>query len=287
MHGLNLYDYGARNYDPAICQFTSMDPLCERYYHINPYAYCAGNPVKYVDFNGDFPILINGRVSCNLERHNARYWSEDIRNTISQYTGYSQSQFKYVDGDRGLFVPQRINNGQLQGEDDASSIYQRLKESSVNGEITEQLQIFSHSRGSAFAVGYMRGLSSEIKKLAKHDGLSFQYGENNIIQYSVNLAPHQSNEIYYGYGQAGITNINVSHYGDLLSGNDAKGNVINIHSNIGNLLKFDQHGNNTYNKELQIILQCLNRNSYILQNLKTYYMNWDQNHNNYIKSIVE
>ena len=29
-----------------------MDPLCEKYYHISPYAYCAGNPVKYVDPDG-------------------------------------------------------------------------------------------------------------------------------------------------------------------------------------------------------------------------------------------
>ena len=53
MHGLNLYDYSARQYDAAIGQFTSMDPLCEKYYHISPYAYCAGNPVKYTDPTGD------------------------------------------------------------------------------------------------------------------------------------------------------------------------------------------------------------------------------------------
>lgn len=53
MHGLNEYDYGARQYDPAIGMFTSMDPLCEKYYHISPYAYCGGNPVKFIDLNGD------------------------------------------------------------------------------------------------------------------------------------------------------------------------------------------------------------------------------------------
>ena len=52
MHGLNLYDYSARQYDAAIGQFTSMDPLCEKYYHISPYAYCAGNPVNAVDPDG-------------------------------------------------------------------------------------------------------------------------------------------------------------------------------------------------------------------------------------------
>ena len=39
MHGLDQYDYGARRYDAAIGMFTSMDPLCEKYYNINPYQY--------------------------------------------------------------------------------------------------------------------------------------------------------------------------------------------------------------------------------------------------------
>ena len=59
MHGLNLYDFSARQYDAAIGQFTSVDPLCENYYHISPYSYCAGNPVKYVDPDGGY-IQVKG-----------------------------------------------------------------------------------------------------------------------------------------------------------------------------------------------------------------------------------
>jgi RHS repeat-associated protein len=59
MHGLNEYDYGARQYDPAISKFTTMDPLCEKYYHISPYAYCAGNPVNLMDLDGRHIYTIN------------------------------------------------------------------------------------------------------------------------------------------------------------------------------------------------------------------------------------
>ena len=52
IHALNWYDYGARWYDPAMYLFTSRDPMCEKYYHISPYAYCGGNPVNAIDFNG-------------------------------------------------------------------------------------------------------------------------------------------------------------------------------------------------------------------------------------------
>ena len=59
MHGLDWYDYGAREYDPTTGMFTSMDPHCEKYYHISPYAYCAGNPVRYVDPDGRY-IRVSG-----------------------------------------------------------------------------------------------------------------------------------------------------------------------------------------------------------------------------------
>lgn len=51
--GLNLYDYGARHYDPVLGRFMTIDPLAEKYYSISPYAYCAGNPLKYIDLKGD------------------------------------------------------------------------------------------------------------------------------------------------------------------------------------------------------------------------------------------
>ena len=54
MYGYDLYDFGARNYDPAIARFTGMDPLAEKYYHLTPYAYCANNPVNYIDPEGIF-----------------------------------------------------------------------------------------------------------------------------------------------------------------------------------------------------------------------------------------
>ena len=53
MHGLNTYDYGARQYDPILARWDRMDPLCEKYYGISPYVYCADNPVKYIDEHGD------------------------------------------------------------------------------------------------------------------------------------------------------------------------------------------------------------------------------------------
>ena len=52
MHGLDWYDYGARWMDPVLCRFTTMDPLCEKYYDTSSYAYCANNPMSRTDPTG-------------------------------------------------------------------------------------------------------------------------------------------------------------------------------------------------------------------------------------------
>ena len=51
-HGLNTYDYGARQYYPALPMWDRPDPMCESYYHASPYAYCNGNPILYIDYKG-------------------------------------------------------------------------------------------------------------------------------------------------------------------------------------------------------------------------------------------
>ena len=69
MNGLDWYDYGARHMDGALGRFTTMDPMCEKYYGISPYAYCANNPVNLVDPDGrDWYQTNNGDI----------YWSEDV-----------------------------------------------------------------------------------------------------------------------------------------------------------------------------------------------------------------
>ena len=79
MHGLDWYEYGARYNEPVLSRFTTMDPLAEKYYSISPYAYCAGNPLMFVDPDGrviesiwDIASLVTGVVSfkSNIQQGN-------------------------------------------------------------------------------------------------------------------------------------------------------------------------------------------------------------------------
>ena len=48
----NVYDFGARLYDPALGRWLSQDPLAEKYNAHSPYLFCAGNPMRFVDPKG-------------------------------------------------------------------------------------------------------------------------------------------------------------------------------------------------------------------------------------------
>ena len=49
--GVNYYDSFAR-FQRTDGAFNSIDPKAENYFHISPYAYCAGNPINTVDVDG-------------------------------------------------------------------------------------------------------------------------------------------------------------------------------------------------------------------------------------------
>ena len=42
--GLNVYDYGARNYDPALGRWNTIDNLSELYFGSSSYVYASNTP---------------------------------------------------------------------------------------------------------------------------------------------------------------------------------------------------------------------------------------------------
>ena len=46
------YDFSARYFSTDYARFTTQDPLAEKTPNLSPYAYCAGNPMRFVDPTG-------------------------------------------------------------------------------------------------------------------------------------------------------------------------------------------------------------------------------------------
>lgn len=115
MHGLDWYDYGARSYDPALGRFTTIDPLTEKYYKLNPYAYCGDNPVNAIDINGD-SVQMN-QVMAMDKIYNTDY-NNKINKDLSYITGLQLSntdtgQLQYKKDTNGNPIIDESSSGSL------------------------------------------------------------------------------------------------------------------------------------------------------------------------------
>ena len=88
---MNLYDFGARRYDPASGRWLSQDPLAEKYYAHSPYLFCAANPMKFMDPTGESIRIKKNTTNALIDlahivatKRGAIYISDLIR-SLNQY----------------------------------------------------------------------------------------------------------------------------------------------------------------------------------------------------------
>ena len=189
--GLDEYDFGARWMDPVIGgRFTTMDPMCEKYYGISPYAYCGGDPVNFVDPDGRDSVYF-ATDGLELYRH-----GQDISKTyIFVLKTYETTSEMYGN-----------NNGTGNTNPISKKDYVETRDKILNGEIEG-----AHMKNvtSFMTMGAMKAAKKTIKDDGKGGG-----SKNNNREYSGDFTSN------------GIKNFSIGPVSDPTSGKPAtsKGN---------------------------------------------------------------
>ena len=167
VHGLRLYDYGARMYDQILGCWTSVDPMAEKYYHISPYVFCADNPVRNIDPNGKEKIDLLDKTDKNY-----KFFSDDMNN-FSDDDGVINIWVHGLNGENGISYEHIVN---------AESFNKMLKNKSTIWK--------RHITGNPAIIVLHSCQTSEFAKLLSSDS-SFK---NVLI-----VAPNKSLQIRVGY----------------------------------------------------------------------------------------
>ena len=228
----------ARYYHSVHSFWLSVDPLADKYPNLSPYAYCAGNPVRYFDGDGrDYEVVVD-KETKTITIKAQYYTANENKGTLQQgldlwneqsglysfVSGHGKNKEKYA-----VLFDLSIVSGDFETDDEAYQAFSndnsktanyvvangsQQKGETASGHYIQLNPIKAGRRTMAHEVGHTLGLSEWSFGLMKSGGTEDQITRKNIQQilfkagighkpstYSLYNNPLKSDQSHLGAGQ--------------------------------------------------------------------------------------
>lgn len=253
--GLNNYDYGWRQYDPAIGRFNKIDRYAEKYYDLSTYSYAGNNPVFFIDVQGD--SIESGsraeyqRLVTNVSTRITELTAERDAITAAATRGNGRVRYNKEQQARVNELNARIGslttaqNNLTAMYNDSNSTF-RLN--AISGTVAEIVPTAADVASRTYTLNYIEGdVGNEIHEVAVHGGQIL----NGDIIFNVDASGNVITTV-----RAGLTNIDLEvsayqaqySYGGILSGHQTPqpGSPQETVNNFGQVTGTDKQVNAPY-----------------------------------------
>ena len=176
--------FGARYYTSDLSIWLSVDPMAAKYPSLSPYNYCANNPIKLVDPNGEFPIKIHkaivstafGSQACGYKFEQIQY-GNSIRADVF-HAPRSATHMDNMKGTRTITVAYKKVMSEFQSNMKAENY------SDAGENLHTIADFYSHSNYVELYQGYVEknGLSTDVNDIKPYSEMMNDESFMNYVE---------------------------------------------------------------------------------------------------------